>query len=948
MAEHGHNELRRLFDLVIAAPAGERGAILERECRGDAGLRKRIQAMIAAAEDEVFLSEATADVMPSAGKLPTVASRNSAALLEGPGTRIGPYKLLQLIGEGGFGSVFMAEQERPVARKVALKIIKLGMDTRAVIARFEAERQALAMMDHPNIARVLDVGATETGRPFFVMDLVKGDPIAEYCDKNNLSITDRLELFSQVCNAVQHAHTKGIIHRDIKPSNILVSTQDGRPSAKVIDFGIAKATASKLTEKTLFTEHKALIGTPEYMSPEQAEGSLDIDTRTDVYSLGVLLYELLTGSTPFTSGELRSAAFGEIQRIIREVEPPRPSTRLSQNTDTLASVAARRKTDPKKLGLVVRGELDWIVMKALEKDRARRYETANGLALDVRRYLAGEAVVAAPPSRAYRARKFVRRNRGIVVTGSAVGAALLVGLAAFAWQASIARQQRDLAVAARLAADEQKMAADQAKERAVAAEAEAKQRAEDVQKVADFQAAMLGKIDMARAGLVLSELTRARLGAALVKSGAEEGERGRESAAFEGTWSRVDAIDVCRGLIDRTVLSPAIAVIDREFKDRPALNAKLRDAVANQFYQVGLYERAAELEAAALATRRRALGDDHPETLDSMSNLGLMQLDAGRRGEAEPLFREVLERRQRVQGPNDPRTLSAINSMGSFLRDKGDLKEAEKFYREGWEKRKAVLGEDDPATVESLSNVGLIAYDLGRYEEAERFHREALEKDRKRLGDSDPETLGTLNNLALALAHQDKHAEAESANREAAEKRRKVLGEDHPSTLESLGNLSVNLMTQEKWAEAEKIMREVWDVRRRTLGPEHPSTLTSINNLGAALQRMRKFTEAEPLLQQALAGRRRVLGPDHHHTLISMFNVGYILANLQRTEEAEAMFLECERRRERVLGKDHPHTIATVKVLVSLYEKWEEKEPGKGHGEKAAEWKRKLPADGGK
>jgi len=310
-----------------------------------------------------------------------------APLNEGPGTRVGAYKLLQLIGEGGFGSVFMAEQERPVVRRVALKIIKLGMDTKQVVARFEAERQALAMMDHPGIAKVLDGGATDAGRPYFVMELVRGDPIVEFCDKNSLTVAARLELFAQVCAAVQHAHTKGIIHRDIKPSNILVSNQDGAWVIKVIDFGIAKATASRLTDKTIFTEQRQLIGTPEYMSPEQAEGSFDIDTRTDVYSLGVLLYELLTGSTPFDAKSLRAAAYGEVQRIIREDEPLKPSTRLSRNTDTLASIAAKRHAEPRRLGAIVRGDLDWIVMKCLEKDRTRRYETANGLAADIKRHL---------------------------------------------------------------------------------------------------------------------------------------------------------------------------------------------------------------------------------------------------------------------------------------------------------------------------------------------------------------------------------------------------------------------------------------------------------------------------------------------------------------------------------------------------------------------------------
>ncbi|HZL35421.1 MAG TPA: protein kinase [Tepidisphaeraceae bacterium] len=370
---------------------------------------------------------------------------SGVAIREGPGTVIGRYKLLQLIGEGGFGSVFMAEQTQPVHRKVALKIIKLGMDTRAVIARFEAERQALALMDHPHIARVLDAGATETGRPYFVMELVRGDPITDFCDANHLCVSERLDLFTQVCRAVQHAHQRGIIHRDIKPGNVLVSMQDGRAFARVIDFGIAKALADRLTEKTLFTEYRQFVGTPAYMSPEQAAGTLDIDTRTDVYSLGALLYELLTGSAPFDARELRSAAYEEMRRIIREVEPPKPSTRLNQSMQTLVGIAANRRTESKRLGGLVRGDLDWIVMKALEKDRARRYESANELAADILRHATGEAVIAVPPTALYRFGKFARRHKAALATAAALFGVAIAGASISAWQAM--RAHRALAVA---------------------------------------------------------------------------------------------------------------------------------------------------------------------------------------------------------------------------------------------------------------------------------------------------------------------------------------------------------------------------------------------------------------------------------------------------------------------------------------------------------------------
>jgi tetratricopeptide (TPR) repeat protein len=406
--------LRELFSKAAECQtAEEQAAFLDQACRGDAELRAQLEELLRAQREAgSFLQE------PSA--LPD-ATVDEVRASERPGTVIGPYKLLQQLGEGGMGSVFMAEQTQPVQRKVALKLIKTGMDSRQIIARFEAERQALALMDHPNIARVLDAGTTDTGRPYFVMELVKGVPITRYCDEHHLTPIQRLELFVPVCQAVQHAHQKGIIHRDLKPSNVMVCLYDGQPVPKVIDFGVAKAAGPKLTEKTLFTEVGSVVGTLEYMSPEQAElNQLDIDTRSDIYSLGVLLYELLTGTTPLERKRFKEAAFLEVLRLIREEESPRPSTRLS-TTEGLPTIAANRGLEPKKLSGLVRGELDWIVMKALEKDRSRRYETANGFAQDVQRYLADEPVLACPPSAWYRCRKFTRRHKmGLAMTGLAL------------------------------------------------------------------------------------------------------------------------------------------------------------------------------------------------------------------------------------------------------------------------------------------------------------------------------------------------------------------------------------------------------------------------------------------------------------------------------------------------------------------------------------------------
>ena len=455
------NEREIFAEAMQKSSAAERAAFLAQACSGDDALRRRIDELIAEQERlGSFLESPVTEVVQAALTL-------DAEPAQCPGSQVGPYKLLQVIGEGGMGVVYMAEQHQPVLRRVALKIIKPGMDTRQVIARFEAERQALAMMDHPNIAKVLDAGATSGGRPFFVMELVKGVPITQYCDQQHLTPRQRLELFVPICQAIQHAHQKGIIHRDLKPSNVLIALYDGKPVAKVIDFGVAKATSQRLTEKTMFTEFGQIVGTLEYMSPEQAELSqLDIDTRSDIYSLGVMLYELLTGTTPFEQKRLRSAGFHEILRIIREEEPPRPSTRLS-TTDQLPSIAANRGTPPAKLSGLVRGELDWIVMKSLDKDRSRRYETANGLARDIERYLADEPVQACPPSVAYQLRKYVRRHRGLVAAASAILLAVLLGaigttagLMRAAWERTAKQTaNKNAAISDRLARDARKATA---------------------------------------------------------------------------------------------------------------------------------------------------------------------------------------------------------------------------------------------------------------------------------------------------------------------------------------------------------------------------------------------------------------------------------------------------------------------------------------------------------
>jgi serine/threonine protein kinase len=526
---------KEIFNQALEMPSAEaRHAFLQGACGQDRALRSQIDALLRA-------YASAAGFIPDKGPEGTI--RVAARPSEHPGTLIGRYKLLQQIGEGGMGVVYMAEQTEPVVRKVALKIIKLGMDTRNVIARFEAERQALALMDHPNIAKVLDAGATDSGRPYFVMELVRGVPITEYCDKNKLSTKERLDLFIPVCQAIQHAHQKGIIHRDIKPSNVMVTLHDGKPVPRVIDFGIAKATNQRLTEKTLFTNYAQMIGTPAYMSPEQAEMSgLDVDTRTDVYSLGVLLYELLTGTTPFPSKDLLSLGYGEMQRVISESEPPKPSTRLSTMEHEERTVVARnRSIDISALAKVFKGDLDWIVMKAIEKDRSHRYDTVNGLAMDVQRHLKTEPVIARPASAAYRIQKLVRRNKLAFAASAAIALALLAGAALSTWQAVRATRAEQLQSILREQAqlNEQKARQAQASERKDRQYAENARTDEAAQRRKAEAQAYVSDMNLVQQALAADNLGRAR--EALNRHLPQPGEKDLRGWEWRWLWKQ------CRG-----------------------------------------------------------------------------------------------------------------------------------------------------------------------------------------------------------------------------------------------------------------------------------------------------------------------------------------------------------------------------------------------------------------
>jgi serine/threonine protein kinase/tetratricopeptide (TPR) repeat protein len=805
---------------------------------------------------------------------------------------IGPYRILQVLGEGGMGIVYLAEQSTPIVRRVALKILKLGMDTKQFVARFEAERQALAVMDHPGIARVHDAGATDAGRPYFVMELVHGVPITGYCDANRLSTNDRVTLMTGVCQAVQHAHQKGVIHRDLKPSNVLVAMLDGRPVTKIIDFGVAKAIDHRLTNLTLYTEIGQRIGTPAYMSPEQMEMSqLDIDTRTDIYSLGVMLYELLTGTLPFSDDLLRRAITQP--QLLRDTDLPTPSARVTSLGNDLPGIASRRHTDPASLGRTIAGDLDWITLKAMAMDRTRRYETANDFALDLQRYLAFEPVTARPPSTHDRVAKFVRRHR-LGVTVAAVIALMVIG-------STIALG----VLAQRLARERDRAEHEAARASSIAGFLQDTLSSADPWSGGNREVSVVEALKTATAKVDHAFHNQPLIAADV---------RRTIATTYSGLGRLDEAATLARSALDMQTTA---------LGERNEDVAKTLGVLSNVYQDQGQYDQAEAAARQALAIRQGLPRVDEAAVAESLSRLARVLESRGQYKEAQARAEESLAIRRRVRGPRDEQVAESLGTLALVVANgASDLPRTEQLLGEQLDILRSIHGSDNVQVASVLNDLAVNHLRMEDYGRAESLYRESLAMNRRVLGDEHPQVAAGLENLGGVYYRTKRYQEALQALDEVLAMRRKMLGDRHVAVGRTLANIGTVRAAAKDYAGARASLTEADELLRAALGAEHPEIVTVSLNLGDALNRTGDRAAAERKFREAIAIALKTLPEDSPEMNRARSQLGNLLVSDRRFAEAEPLLLAAAAGRERKLGRDHRLTKAAAADVVTMYGAW--------------------------
>ncbi len=918
--------MQKLFLEIVELPREHWATAVLRECGDDVALKRRLEELLAAHDRPDSLLDQPVDPLaqrldsesqpqpdPVTGPAQTLDASDAGSdaatadyhrSVESGLEIAGRYTLLQKIGEGGMGEVWVAQQTQPVKRKVALKLVKKGMDSEVVLARFEQERQALAMMDHPNIAHVMDGGITPSGQPFFVMELVNGLSVTKFCDNAKLSPHERLELFIPVCHAVQHAHQKGIGHRDLKPANILVTMIDGKPVPKVIDFGVAKATGGKLTGGTLATQFGAVIGTLEYMSPEQAGFSgVDVDTRSDIYSLGVLLYELLTGLRPIDSVRLRQAAFNEMVRIIREKEPSKPSTRLSTD-ESLPTMAALRQTEPRKLTALLRGELDWIVLKCLEKARDRRYETANGLAREIQRYLNDEPVEARPPSTRYRLGKFLRRNRGPVTAAGFVAIALLAGIVGTTWVLVEARKQKKIAI--------REVAEKELARQAAAERAEGERLVKLAAEASEVEAKKQQELASVNAGEAVEQRKITALNEKTARQRLEQLEKA--TASLAGVFKNLSPYsEEKEGLPLRQILARNLVETADSLKSlsdsNPLALARMQSLLGSAMADLGDNANGTKQLEQALATFQSTSGPDDPESLNVASQLALAYRAADRAEDSIALLVDTLERSKATRGMDDLDTLGYMNNLAIAYKAYGNMEKAMPLYLESEARVRARMGDDDQATLAATNDLAMAYMEMGQLDQALPLLVDTLDRSRKVLATHHPFTLNTMNNLANLYGQAAKLDQSILLYVEALAGRREQLGPTHPLTLQSMHSLGLDYTETKQPANAIPVLEETLAGRQARLGPDHRSTMRTMQVLGEAYLASGEIEKGLQMMSDLLVPMDRLMGPDHPDTLYLMNNLAASCWRAGQFDKSVPLFEKLLPLHQSKMGADHPLTI---------------------------------------